>query len=149
MATGAFSLDAIGTGGLPDLDALRQVLSMISTHPGNVTLTQTADAFMFDITVAKTVDGDANLDLEALGGTLFVHGNIHLSCAHVALHIVVGGDSQGFYILPTAPDDHAITFNNIQVDGDAGRGRRLSASCRSPSTMPPWCSTRASRSPST
>ncbi|HAM72036.1 MAG TPA: hypothetical protein DCM86_10370, partial [Verrucomicrobiales bacterium] len=109
-------LARIGSSSLSSLEALRQALDDLDGTDGNVKLWQTGGGFLFDVTVARTVDGGTALDLEAFGGALSLKGDIHLS-ADVALHLVFGADAQGFYLVPTAAGDHALALGNLKVDG--------------------------------
>ena len=115
--TGGFSLDELGTLAVGNVTALRQKLDDLDSTPGNVQLYQSGSEFLIDMTIDKTVDGVSALDLQALGGSLSLSGNIHLS-VDIGLHLIFGVDSQGFFFEPTAAGDHLITLSHIVVDGD-------------------------------
>ena len=133
--TGAFDLNAIGGPTIPDLATLDQDLLGLSdpAYPGSVQVTQPNGGVQFDVTINKTLDGSANLDLEALGGTVTLTGSVNVSVL-VHIHLIFGVDSEGFYIdtdlgetsqgqpLPMLTVDHiAISPDpDLTVSGDFG-----------------------------
>src|SRR5262249_38269727 len=114
---GEDTIAQIGSGAIASPEALRERLDDLDQTDGNVTFARSGDGFVFDMTVATTLDGVTALDLEAFGGTLFLQGNIHLS-VDIGLHLIFGVDSQGFFFQPTAPGDHTLTLSHIQIDSD-------------------------------
>src|SRR5581483_8032764 len=119
---GAFSLADIGTS-ITTLTDLRDRLDALDDTPGNVTLTQLGGVTTFDVKVTKTLDGPADLDLEALGGDVNVSGTADVS-ADVTMHIVFGVDSEGFFINTVSNADPLLTVSNVKLeDSVQGEGR--------------------------
>ncbi len=125
--TGAFDVTQIGGPTIPDFPTLQQDLLDLSdpSDPGSVTYTvdPTTGYVIFNVTINKTLDGTATLDLQALGGSLTLVGTVDVSML-VHLHLVFGDDSQGFY-LDTAGAVNAegqplpiLTVDHIQLDPD-------------------------------
>src|SRR6185295_3730394 len=89
-----FRLEDIGTEAIPDLATLVQILDTL----GDITVTEQGDTTLFDLTISnRTVEGAAELDIDALGGALFLHGDVEMS-AVIDLHLVFGVDGQGFFV---------------------------------------------------
>jgi hypothetical protein len=119
---GAFPLADIGTT-ITTLADLRDRLDALDDTPGNVTLTQLNGVTTFDVQVTKTLDGPADLDLEALGGDINVSGTADIS-ADVTIHIVFGVDSEGFFINTVSNTDPVLTVSNVKLeDSVQGEGR--------------------------
>jgi hypothetical protein len=113
---GAFSLADIGST-IATLADLRDRLDALDNIPGNVTFTQANGVTRFDVQVHKTLSGTADLDLNGLGGSLNIAGSIDVS-ADLALHLVFGVDSHGFFIDPRGTADPFLTVSNLQIDGN-------------------------------
>src|SRR5262249_29168283 len=77
-----------------NLEQLRQMLDDLDDMDGNVTLTQTGGVTTFDVQIEKDVHGQANLNVSALGGSLYLTGKIDVA-AVAELHLVFGVDSKG------------------------------------------------------
>src|SRR5262249_12507687 len=81
----------------------------------------TANGFTIDFQMDRTVDGSLPLDVNALGGSVFIQGDVNMS-AHVHLHLVFGGDAQGFFLDPNGPmasgqPGRELAVSDVQVDG--------------------------------
>ena len=73
--------------------------------------------------VTKTLSGTADLDLNALGGAVELSGRLEVS-ADVALHLIFGIDSDGFFIDAESSQDPELVVSNLQISGDVeGTGR--------------------------
>src|SRR5205085_2427123 len=89
----------------------------------NVTLQESGGVTRLDVQVKKTLTGQADLGIIADGGATDLSGTIQVS-ADVALHIVFGFDSQGFFI--DANSHPTLVVNNIastDADSTEGEGR--------------------------
>jgi hypothetical protein len=118
--SGAFDMGQIGYS-INTLNSLQKYLAGLSDpgQPNRVTYTQdpvTGDV-RFDVTITKTLTGQTQLALSALGGTVDVNGTLDIS-ALVHVHFVFGVDSQGFYIDTRGNSDPEIVFSNIKVVPD-------------------------------
>src|SRR5262249_47347128 len=109
-------------------EQLRQALDDLDDQPGNVSLTTTPDGGVrYDVRFTKTLTGEADVNLSAFGGSLFLHGDVEIS-TDVTVHLVFGVDAQGFYIDAGAPRDAQgnpepeLTLGNIRVGGDFEAG---------------------------
>jgi hypothetical protein len=111
----SFNLAGIGTT-LTDPEDILQDLQALDSTPGDITLTETADGFEFDIHIHKTLDGMAPLAIDLLGGAFELDGAVDVS-ADVDLHLVVGVDSRGFYV-DTTQTDPELTIGNFQIQGN-------------------------------
>jgi Ca2+-binding RTX toxin-like protein len=123
---GGFSLEDIDSEDIPDLDTLRQRLDGLDSIAGNVTKTENADgSVVFKVQVVnKPLSGTADLDLEALAGSIEVFGTVELS-ADVTLNLTFGVDADGFFFIESdASAEPEIVARNFRVSGDvAGSGR--------------------------
>ena len=77
----------------------------------------------YDITINERLDGTAELDLEALGGSVSLFGTVDLS-AMVHVDLAFGIDSQGFYIDTSALVNAQgkplpiVTVDSIELDAN-------------------------------
>ena len=84
---------------MTSLDDLRDKLDALDDIPGNVSYTNANDVLRFDMTVKKTLSGQALLDVSALSGAVKLNGTLDLS-ADVTVHLIFGVDDSGFFIDP-------------------------------------------------
>src|SRR5262249_30327029 len=110
-----FLVSQIGTT-VGDLGALRAALDALDATPGNVRLFTQDGVPRFDMTVARTFGGQANLDVGALGGLLSLSGDATFSL-DATLHLVFGVDDRGFFIDPGAVDGPELKLSNLQLLG--------------------------------
>ena len=99
---GAFNLADIGnTPAIDTLGKLRQRLDGLDTTQGNVKLTTEDGVTRYDVTIAKSLDGSANLDVQAevLGGMVQLRGDLEMT-ADIALHVVFGVIPTDFLSIP-------------------------------------------------
>ncbi|MCI0636486.1 MAG: hypothetical protein L0206_21590, partial [Actinobacteria bacterium] len=121
---GVFSLDAIGMAEIPDLETLRQVFDDLDATAGNVILSDDGTTIAFDVTVDRPITGVADLDLEVLGGSLFLKGLITAS-VDVALHVRFGVDDQGVFIDSNPDGAPELMLRNLTLAGDIVAGGHL------------------------
>ena len=118
---GAFNLADIGnTPAIDTLGKLRQRLDGLDTTQGNVKLTTEDGVTRYDVTIAKSLDGSANLDVQAevLGGMVQLRGDLEMT-ADIVLHVVFGVDANGFFIDPlNGANATELSISNIRVNGD-------------------------------
>ncbi|MBU6398951.1 MAG: LEPR-XLL domain-containing protein, partial [Verrucomicrobia bacterium] len=116
-------------GAINSWSSLVQFLDGLDNIPGNVVMTQSGGVTRIDMQVVKTLGGTANLDVNLLGGALYLKGSLDVS-VQVTLHLVFGVDSQGFFIDTnpadtTAPNLPLLTISNLQVNGSVSAGGHL------------------------
>ncbi len=121
IASKAFTPADIGTT-ITTMEGVRQALDALDTTANNVTLTQTADGFKFDVTVARTLTTTTNLSPGK--GNVALTSNTAVT-ADVTLHLVFGVDKYGFFF-DTTPGPGAtpasapeVTIANIKTTSNA------------------------------
>ena len=124
---GAFDLGQISTDGLFD-DPLKveEALDKLDGVDSSVKLNQVGNDLEYKIQITKDLEAVVELDIEASLpggiGTVALSGLVEVS-ADVILDVVLGVDSQGFYITPDT-DAHELVIKNLVVDGAInGSGR--------------------------
>ena len=124
--TGGFDVTTIGGPTIPDYPTLVQDLVDLSDTPNPNLVSYTLDSSgdpQFNVTINKTLDGTANLNLAALGGTISLTGDVDISMM-VHVHLVFGIDSNGFYVDTAAVVNTLgqtvpmLSVDNIQLDAD-------------------------------
>jgi hypothetical protein len=112
---GGFLVSEIGTQ-ITSTDQLLAALQGLDDTPGDVHLTSDGD---FDVTMRRTVTGDATIDTSTLGFSLSGDGTFTLDAT---LHLVFGVDDSGFFI---DPKSFTLTLSNLQLTGDMTATGRL------------------------
>src|SRR5205807_2705351 len=116
--TGAFDLSSVTS-----LDDLRDKLDALDDIPGNMSYTNANNVLRFDMTVQKTLSGQALLDVSALSGAVKLNGTLDLS-ADVTVHLIFGVDDSGFFIDPVSNSGPELIVSNVRVTGDVtGEGQ--------------------------
>jgi hypothetical protein len=111
--TGGFSLDDLGTS-ITTLDGLTAALQGLDPN-GTVTPSVTADTVTFDVLLHKTLDGQANVDVE---DPLFsLNNGLSDIAADLTLHLRFGVDANGLFWdvgTPAAPST-LLTITNVRL----------------------------------
>ena len=97
------------------IDALVEALDDLDETPGNVSYNATTG--VFDVRVVREIDGMTDLDLDALGGSFTLNGEIEVS-AMVDLHLLFGVDGTGFFVMAGSAADPQLKLTEIAVEGD-------------------------------
>src|SRR5207244_3191875 len=100
----------------------RDRLDALDSVPGNVVFSETGGVIRFDVQVLTSLEGQAQL---GIGDVNNVDMNVTADVtADVAMHLVFGLDSRGFFIDADGNGDPEFTINNLRITGDvAGVGR--------------------------
>ena len=117
---GGFSITDIGNS-ITTLDDLRNKLDGLDAIPDNVSYTQVGGVTRFDVEVKRTLDGKADLNLQAMDGAINVHGAVDIS-ADVTMHLVFGTDDKGFFIDASGGAEPLLTVQNIAISGKVDGG---------------------------
>jgi Ca2+-binding RTX toxin-like protein len=107
------------SGLIPTLDTtagLRQLLDDLDDTPNNVTLTEAGGVTRYDVRINKTLSGDTDFDVDALGGRVELAGDVHAT-VDVAVHLIFGVDQHGFFLDATGPDPEFV-LKNVKISGD-------------------------------
>ncbi|HEX8523269.1 MAG TPA: hypothetical protein VF669_13510, partial [Tepidisphaeraceae bacterium] len=129
------NLWSIGEEGslISDLASLRAALDALDDVPGNVKLDTTsdqdgdgaADTLLTVQILDRRLDGLVNLEVDAelALGHVALRGELEVE-ASVDVNLVLGVDSNGFFLKPSTPGLPAIRIHDIEVDGEIeGEGR--------------------------
>ncbi|RPI44921.1 MAG: LEPR-XLL domain-containing protein, partial [Betaproteobacteria bacterium] len=121
---GGFSLDDIGVS-IGSYDELRAALDDLDGIGGNVSYTEVGDDVTFDIEIVKHLSGTADFEagFSLFGGSVDLGGLIEIG-AEVAVKLVLGFDSQGFFIDTTASANELLV-RDITLQGQAGAEGRF------------------------
>lgn len=119
---GSFSLADLGNS-ITTVQDLRTKLDALDAIPNNVILSQENGVTRLDVSIVKTLEGDGEFETEVLGKLVHLEGDAELS-ARVSLHLILGVDSQGFFIDAEANPDPEIVVDHIEaeVEGEAQVG---------------------------
>ncbi|MEW6156110.1 MAG: LEPR-XLL domain-containing protein, partial [Verrucomicrobiota bacterium] len=112
---GGFLISEIGKS-ITDLATLRTLLDDLDSTPNNVILTEGESSSSLDVRINRRFGGEGNIDFTALGGKLRLAGSGSFSI-DVALHLVIGADDNGFFIMTDAVTGPELVLSNIQLLG--------------------------------
>lgn len=116
---GAFSLGDIGRS-ITTLDELRIAFDSLDDISDNVSFTFTGGVLRFDVQIIKDLDGQAKFHIG--NNSIELNGEAEVE-AEVALHLVFGVDSKGFFIDAGGNPDPEVIVSNIRMDDLDAAGR--------------------------
>ena len=114
-----FSIDEIAS--FTSLDELETRLNAVDGVTVDIELIEGFPRL--ELEIEKELGGEATLDVNALGGTISIGGNVDIS-AMVGFRIVVGIDSDGIYVDPIGFRNESgeaipeLTLSKFNIDGD-------------------------------
>lgn len=117
-STTGFRFEDVGTT-ITDPAELQSILDSLDAFPGNVTVDGTTKRFVLGSAAnpfRRTLEFDAPLNAELLGGVLQIHGFLQFS-VDIDLRLEMGVDARGFYLATAAFPDPEVVVHNLRVDG--------------------------------
>ncbi|MBL9139058.1 MAG: M10 family metallopeptidase C-terminal domain-containing protein [Verrucomicrobiales bacterium] len=117
-STTGFRFEDVGTA-ITDPAELQSILDALDPFPGNVTVDGTTKRFVLGSAAnpfRRTLEFDAPLNAELLGGVLQIHGFLEFA-VDIDLRLEMGVDARGFYLATAAFPQPEVVVHNLRVDG--------------------------------
>ncbi len=122
QSAGSFTLADFANYDLSTQSGVNSLVTELESLPGNVasgtsgTFDSSDGTSSIDLTVSRTLTGLSAFEIDALGGSISLNGNLDAS-ATVTLNLQFGVDSSGFYITPGTSTAPQLSISDIQVAG--------------------------------